>query len=272
MKRKDPSPSPERLAILEKMKDLEAAGGDSFYQDLEPDPPGRPLEPEEVDFLKTKLSSKWKRFWANRLANHLHRKYRRELNMKVVGEENLAAVTGGVIVTSNHFSVYENLAVKEVVERLPRKRRFFRVIKETNYFLPGMFGFLMRNSDTLPISANRKTARLFGEALEKILQNGDAVLIYPEQAMWWNYRKPRPYKPGAFFYAAKHNVPILPLFVTMEDQDVLDEYNFPKQAYTIHIMPPIFPDPDKTIRENEREMLEKNQALVENKYHEVYGI
>lgn len=272
MKRKDTTPDPERLAILEKIKELEAAGGESLYQDLEPDPPGRPLEPEEVDFLKKKLSSRWKRFWANRLANHLHRKYRRELHMKVVGEENLRAIGGGVIVTSNHFSVYDNLAVKEVVERLPGKRKFYRVVKEANYFLPGLFGFLMRNADTLPISSNRKTARLFGEALEFVLRRGDAVLIYPEQAMWWNYRKPRPFKPGAFFYAAKHGVPILPLFVTMEDQNVLDEYNFPKQSYTIHILPPIFPDPAKTVRENEREMLAKNQELVDRTYHETYGI
>ncbi|MBR7099112.1 MAG: 1-acyl-sn-glycerol-3-phosphate acyltransferase, partial [Clostridia bacterium] len=114
--------------------------------------------------------------------------------------------------------------------------------------------------------------RLFSEAMETILTRGDLVLVYPEQAMWWNYRKPRPFREGAFFYAAKHNVPIVPIFVTMQDQDTLDGDGFPKQAYTIHVMPPIYPDPAKTLRQNEREMLEKNQTLCYDKYKEVYGI
>ena len=32
--------SPERMAILEKIRALEAAGGDSFYVDVEDDPSG----------------------------------------------------------------------------------------------------------------------------------------------------------------------------------------------------------------------------------------
>ncbi len=100
---------------------------------------------------------------------------------------------------------------------------------------------------------------------------GDLVLIYPEQAMWWNYRKPRPTKPGAFFYAAKFRVPIVPIFVTMQDQNALDQYGFPKQAYTIHVMPPIYPDENKTLRENEVSMQEQNRTLCREKYREVYG-
>ena len=51
----------------------------------------------------------------------------------------------------------------------------------------------------------------------------------------------------------------------------LDMYNFPRQAYTVHIMPPIYPDPKKSVRENEREMLDRNQRLCNDKYREVYG-
>lgn len=264
--------SPERLAILEKIRALEAAGGDSFYVDVEDDPSGHELTPEEVDYLREKPSSKFKTFWARAMAAVLQPIIRKDLQMTVVGEENLAGIRGGAIITSNHFSIYENLAVKEVADRVPGKHRFYRVIKGLNYFQPGWIGFLMKNCDTLPLSKNLKTLRLFEAALEKLLADDALVLVYPEQAMWWNYRKPRPPKAGAYHYAAKFNVPIIPVFVTMEDTDALDEHNFPKQKYTIHIMPPMYPDPEKRVRENERAMQAQNYALCRAKYREVYGV
>ena len=264
--------SKERLEILKKIKELEALGGDNFYKDVEPDPQGHPLSPDEVDYLQKKWTSRFHAFVTRCIASVAQKILRKDLKMTVVGEENLVGITGGAILTSNHFSKFENLAVKEVADRIPTKHRFYRVIKDINYFQPGIIGYLMHHCDTLPLSTNLKTMRLFSEAMETILTRGDLVLVYPEQAMWWNYRKPRPFREGAFFYAAKHNVPIVPIFVTMQDQDTLDGDGFPKQAYTIHVMPPIYPDPTKTLRQNEREMLEKNQTLCYDKYKEVYGI
>ena len=52
----------------------------------------------------------------------------------------------------------------------------------------------------------------------------------------------------------------------------LDEAGFPVQAYTVHILPPLFPDPTKGGRENAAAMREKNQLLWKEKYEEVYGI
>lgn len=271
-KKKTSERSPERLAILEKIRALEAEGGDGFYVDVEDDPSGHELRPDEVDYLRTKFSSKCKTLLARAVAAILQPLIRRDLQMTVVGEENLALITGGAIITSNHFSIYENLAVKEVADRVAGKHRFYRVIKGLNYFQPGWIGFLMKNCDTLPLSKNLKTLRLFESALEKLLRDDALVLVYPEQAMWWNYRKPRPPKAGAYHYAAKFNVPIIPVFVTMEDTDALDEYNFAKQKYTVHIMPPMYPNPEQTLRENERAMQAKNYAMCREKYREVYGI
>lgn len=30
--------------------------------------------------------------------------------------------------------------------------------------------------------------------MDKVLKDGHFMLIYPEQSMWWNYRKPKPLK------------------------------------------------------------------------------
>ena len=263
--------SKERLEVLDRIRKLENAGGDRYFVDVENDPPGHPLTPDEVDYLQQKWTSKISTRVARLVAVVAQKKYRRDLQMKVVGEENLAALRGGAILTCNHFSIYDSLAVKEVADRIPGRHRLYKVVKGANFFLPGMPGFLMRHCDTFPLSTNFKTTKLLSEAMETVLGRGDLVLIYPEQAMWWNYRKPRPTKPGAFFYAAKFHVPIVPIFVTMHDQDVLDQYGFPKQAYTIHVMPPIYPDENKTLRDNEVSMQEQNRTLCREKYREVYG-
>ena len=125
--------SPERLAILEKIQELEKQGGDSFYVDVEDDPSGHELRPDEVDYLRVKFSSKCKTLVSRAMAAVLQPLVRKSLQMRVVGEENLAGITGGAIITSNHFSIYENIAVKEVADRVAGKHRFYRVIKGLNY-------------------------------------------------------------------------------------------------------------------------------------------
>lgn len=261
----------ERLEIAGKIARLEALGNDNFYLDVEPDPPGHPLTPDEVDYLCKKPGNRIKTLLCRLVIAIAQPIFRRSFRLRLVGEENLSGIRGGAILTSNHFGKFENLAVKEVADRVPGRHRFYRVIKGGNYFLPGFIGFLMKHCDTLPLSTNLRTTRLFGDALETILQKDGLVLIYPEQAMWWNYRKPRPPKPGAYFYAAKFGVPVIPCFVTMEDQEHLDGAGFPRQSYTVHILPPLYPDPEKPLRENERGMKEENYRLCREVYAAAYG-
>ena len=67
-------------------------------------------------------------------------------------------------------------------------------------------------------------------------------------------------------------MPILPLFVTLADQPGrYDRAGYPKQAYTVHILPPIYPDPDKTLRENAHAMQAQNERLCREVYETVYG-
>ena len=90
--------------------------------------------------------------------------------------------------------------------------------------------------------------------------------------MQWNYRKPKPLKKGAYTFAAKNHVPVLPCFITMEDSDILGDDGFYVQEYTIHIAEPIYPDPQKTQAENVDAMRRKNAAVWKQIYEEFYGI
>lgn len=263
-----------RLAIIDRIAEYER--NEWFDRDVEDDPPTRPLAPGEVDYAKRKLSSKIKTFIANRVAHaYFERLIRRgELVIKEVrGIENYRAVKGGAMLTCNHFNAYDNYAVFKAIERELPTRELYKIIREGNYTsFGGIYGYFFRNCNTLPLGSNVHVLAELGEGVKTLLARGEKILIYPEQGMWWNYRKPRPLKDGAFRFAAKNGAPVIPFFISMEDTDRADQNGFPIQAYTVHIMPAIYPDPDRSVRENCAAMRDQNYQLLKEKYEEVYGI
>ena len=112
----------------------------------------------------------------------------------------------------------------------------------------------------------------FMAAAKYYLSHGRQILIYPEQAMWWNYRKPRPLVNGAFKIAAENNAPIMPFFITMSDSELIGGDGFPIQEYTIHILPLIFPKPELSVRQNAEYMKNANFEAWKKVYEETYGI
>ena len=128
----------------------------------------------------------------------------------------------------------------------------------------------MRNCYTLPLSSNFKTMEKFFAAVDTVLKKGHFVLVYPEQSMWWNYRKPKPLQKGAYTFAVRANVPVLPCFITMKDSRYIDGDGFPVQEYTVHIGEPIYPDPNLKRAENIKMLMEKNAQVWKDIYEKTY--
>ncbi len=268
-----PEKSPDRLAILEKIALYEKNGW--FDRDVEDDPPTRPLEPGEVDYTLKKFSSRFK----SEIANYCAKFYFDSLIRKgilvideVRGLEHYRAVSSGAVITCNHFNPFDQYAVFKAIEKDLGTRRLYKVIREGNYTsFPGLFGYFFRNCNTLPLASSHKVMKDFLNGFSELIERGEKILIYPEQAMWWNYRKPRPMKNGAFQLAAKANAPIVPFFITMRDTERIGGDGFPIQAYTVHILPAIYPDKDKNPRENAEFMQNANFEAWKKLYEEVYG-
>ena len=135
-----------------------------------------------------------------------------------------------------------------------------------------MYGFLFKNCDTLPLSSNMETMVKFMKAVETILKKGDYILIYPEQSLWWNYKKPKPLKPGAYKIAAKNNVPIIPIFITMNDSNKIGKDGFPVQEYTINFEEPIYPDQEVSVKERAEKMRLENADVWKTVYEDFYNV
>lgn len=266
----------ERLEVLEKIKKLEENG--IFDVDVENDPPSITLESDDINYLKTsrmsRLKSKLATKYAERLVNGLLRDNKLIIK-EVKGLENLQKVDGGAIITCNHFNPFDSFTVEKVFRMAgeDKKRKLFKVIREGNYTnFSGLYGFFFRNCDTLPLSSSTQTMKEFVKAIDVILRRGDYILIYPEQSMWWNYRKPKPLKNGAFNFAVRSNVPVIPIFITMEDSDIIGEDGFPVQAYTVNIGEPIYSNSELSEKEKIEDMKNRNYEVWKNTYEGFYGI
>ena len=262
--------SPERQAVLDKIKEREREG--LFNEPVENDPEAPELLPEKVDYLRKKLSTKLKTRMANFLGDHYFLGLIKKDIMVidgVEGEENLTALAKGAVVTCNHFSPFDNYIVFHCIRKYLPRKYLYKVIREGNYTnFPGLYGFLFRYCNTLPLSRNRRTMINFMSAINTILKRGETVLIYPEQEMWWNYKKPRPYKVGAFKIAHRAGVPVIPTFITMQDdKERVDGDGYPLQRHTLHIMPAIYPE-----GLTPEEIMQKTYEACKAKYEEVYGI
>ena len=268
--------SQSRLEVLKKIEDLERNG--IFDVDVEEDPPTIPLDAKDVDYLKQKETSKIMRKVAIKVGEGFVNVLMRNNKLiikQINGIENMQNVKTGAMITCNHFNPFDSFTVEKVfrISGQSKSKKLYKVIREGNYTnFSGLYGFFFRNCDTLPLSSNKKTMVAFMKAVDTILKRKDFILIYPEQSMWWNYRKPKPLKHGAFKMAVRNNVPILPIFITMEDSDIIGEDGFPVQEYTVNIAQPIYPDENLSQRERTEKMLNENYESWKRIYEDFYGI
>ena len=264
-----------RPRVLDKIKEYER--DKKFDIDVEDDPETIVLMPDKVDYLAEKFSTRLFTKIANNRAVKFYEREIKKGNMvikAVNGIENFCAVDGGAVLTCNHFSAYDNYAVwRAIRDYMPNKKsRLYQVIREGNYTnFKGLYGFFFRHCNTLPLSSNMETMKKFLHAVKTLLNRGEKILIYPEQAMWWNYRKPRPLKSGAFKFAVTSNKPVIPIFITMEDTDRKDSEGYPIQAYTLWIAPAIYPRQDLNARENAEYMSGENFKVWKEIYEREYG-
>ena len=208
-----------------------------------------------------------------RMARYMANMASRYVNISthIEGIEKVKHLKTGAIVTSNHFSPVENAIVRYMILKAG-KNHLNIVSQETNLAMEGILGYLMNYADIIPISNNRNyMTKFFEPQLKEMTENKEFVLIYPEQEMWFNYRKPRPPKRGPFYYASKLNIPVVNCFVEMIDTKKKLSDEFVDVKYRISVLDVMHPDPEKTIRENSIYMRDRDYALKKEAYEKAYG-
>lgn len=263
----------DRKAVIENIKNCAENG--RFHDKVElNDPVLTPARSKEITdaYLENrkKLSFKIKTAFGVFLAKAATK----IINSKtqIEGMEKIPENAGGMIITSNHFSPFENTVIRHLTNKLGIKK--LGIVSQTsNFEMKGFVGYFMNYADTIPISTDPYyLARGFSSVLkERLVDKKHAILLYPEQEMWFNYRKPRPPKNGAYLFSSKLNVPICSCFVEIVDTDKDDGADFKKVRYVLHVLGVLYPDPQKSVKENTESLALADYALKNECYERVYG-
>lgn len=225
------------------------------------------------DFFKNKKKLSY--FFKNKIANKTVKKISKELypDIKINGLEklDLADLSNGAIITSNHFNPLDSYNIRKIVEEKLHKKLYI-VVQDTNLAMPGFLGFLFNNIEVIPLSKSPNyIIKKFVPELKKILSKGDFILIYPEEEMWFNYRLPRPCKRGAYQFAHELDVPVISCFTIMHDTSIKDNDEFNKVNYILNINKVIYPEINETVKSDSINMAnidyESKKKVYENAYN-----
>ena len=261
---------PGREQAIENIR--RAAGEGRFNDKTEPfDPQWDPeaLKADILDYVSKLGTCRYK--LKNLAARAIVSSWIRRFGVgEMAGLENLSALKGPAFLTGNHFNPFDS-GIHRKLAQITGRGHLVAISQGTNFVMPGLNGFVLRNIDVIPLVQEPSYMNgAFRTLMRKHLDAGRFILIYPEQEMWFNYRKPRPQKRGAFLFAAEYNVPVVPTFVEMQDLEREVAPGFRDVRTVLHVLPPIYPDPSLSARENSFAMCKADYAAKVACYEQCY--
>ena len=262
--------TPGREQAIENIR--RAAGEGRFNDKTEPfDPQWDPeaLKADILDYVSKLGTCRYK--LKNLAARAIVSSWIRRFGVgEMAGLENLSALKGPAFLTGNHFNPFDS-GIHRKLAQITGRGHLVAISQGTNFVMPGLNGFVLRNIDVIPLVQEPSYMNgAFRTLMRKHLDAGRFILIYPEQEMWFNYRKPRPQKRGAFLFAAEYNVPVVPTFVEMQDLEREVAPGFRDVRTVLHVLPPIYPDPSLSARENSFAMCKADYAAKVACYEQCY--
>lgn len=132
-------------------------------------------------------------------------------------------------------------------------------------------GRVLKSATMIPLPITLSGTKLFNERLEYVRDRNAAIHFYAEKAMWVRYRKPRPYKDGAFVYADKLDVPVVPMLYCFKKPRGLRKL-FGLAKAVVRIADPVYADKSLPTRERRADLAERTAAAVRGLYEDFYGI
>lgn len=186
--------------------------------------------------------------------------------LKIRGRKNLKLKNkSGAITVSNHISFLDSLIIKQVVF----KRVYFVGASHNNK--KGFFGYTIKILGFLPLSAQFSNQKNLNRAVTHFLKKGKKVHIDPEQAMWWGYKKLRPFKNGAFNYAVTNNVPVIPIVNLIRDANRWDKFVGRPFKVTSKVLKPVYPNDELSPKERIIDLKNRVREEMREEMNAFYG-
>ena len=252
--------------VIKNIEEFEKKG--LFSEHVDPINPDMVLPVgDNFPYLKKPLRLRIKYFFIyNFIVKIFEPRELKRMGYKVVGRENLKGIKRA-IVTSNHINKLDCTLNRHAL----KGHKLYITAADFNN-MKGLLGDIMRASRMMPLGNTMAGMKNFDNAVNTLLKKNNYVLFYPERSEWWCYKKPRPMMNGAFHFAVKNNVPIIPNFITFKENGKKDINGIDLYDMTVNILKPIYPKEGLTPKENIKYMMEENAKAWKECYEKTYGI
>ena len=190
--------------------------------------------------------------------------------VKIIGKEKIKDLKDGYFLYGNHTKWMDAFIPSVMITGA----RYTYIVSKTDAFDSVVSRNLLQALGMFPLPTSYEFYRPFFEELNRHVKDKKRpVTIYPEAHIWPFYTGIRPFPFSSFHYPAKLSVPVVPFFTIYRKNKGLFKLIYGKAPrMTIYIGDPIYPDQNKSIKENTNMLGEKTYEYMEsikNKYPSV---
>lgn len=185
---------------------------------------------------------------------------------RVKGRKKLKKI-GACITTSNHVGYLDAVLTLRATGMQSR-----HIVVAPHNCKSTVGGKILSAAGVIPLPVNFKGLRSFNDMMDHTAQKKRAKIhFYAEKSMWIGYKKPRPYKDGAFYYAERLGVPVVPMLYCFKDPKGLRKLlHLPKAV--IKIGDPIYVNAELPPRERKADLAKRTYQAAAQMYQDFYGI
>lgn len=159
------------------------------------------------------------------------------MDLKIEGRENLKKVGDEYITVANHINMLDcAMIVLSIFPRIP----YFLTL-QSNLEIP-FIKYLVMLFRGLPIPKSKTGKEKMVITINKLLQSEEIVGIYPEGHLVPYCEELREFKDGAFNFAVKNQVPIVPILFTYREPKDFRKFFKKKPFITLSILEPEYPN------------------------------
>lgn len=164
----------------------------------------------------------------------------------------------GCYVYGNHTQPIGDVAIPGFVCRY---KRVYTIVSPANLGIPFLGKFLPALG-ALPIPDHIDQIKKLYRAIEKRIDEGGCVIIYPEAHVWPYYTKIRPFPTTSFRYPAKDSAPVFAMTTTYQKR------RFGKRPkMVVYLDGPFFADQDLPLKERQKKLCEEVRSTMEARSH-----
>ncbi len=174
----------------------------------------------------------------------------------------------GYFTVMNHCSYLDSLMLRHAIGDT---KKVYLTVAPHNC-KSGFGGHVLRAGGILPLADKLSAVKNMNKAFHELIQKGNVIQFYAEKAMWMHYEKPRPFKRGAFTYAVKENVPVVPVFIRWAPAKGLRKLLGWRKVASVIVLDPVYPKEGLSTKENTIYMQQQTQKEFIDEYRRFFNV